>query len=408
MKIAIMHYSAPPVVGGVESVIAHHARMMVEAGHDVTIFCGRGESTDEKIPVKIHPLFDSSHDQILALKKELDKGICPMMFDSLKKQIQKLLLDELMGFDVLIAHNVVSLNKNLALTAAIFESYRTQGFPRLILWHHDIAGTTSRYQNELYDGYPWQLLRQVWAGVTNVTISQTRRREFAKLTGASEQEIRVIPNGVDLEGFYKFEQLTIDLVEKADLLDADPLLLLPVRLTARKNVEMALHIMAALQKDLPKVKLLITGPEGPHNPSNRAYREKLFALRDQLHLHDAAIFLAEMYQGFVPDAVIADFFRLADGLLFTSKEEGFGIPLLEAGISRQPVFCADIPVLRELGRDFLEYFALDEKPENVAVQIREKLWFDSSLRWSRFVKLNYTWRAVYQNYIEHLLKEVSQ
>jgi hypothetical protein len=36
MKIALMHYSSPPVVGGVESVLAHHARLMKKDGHDVT------------------------------------------------------------------------------------------------------------------------------------------------------------------------------------------------------------------------------------------------------------------------------------------------------------------------------------------------------------------------------------
>ena len=34
MKIALLHYSAPPIVGGVESVLAHHAREMAAAGHE--------------------------------------------------------------------------------------------------------------------------------------------------------------------------------------------------------------------------------------------------------------------------------------------------------------------------------------------------------------------------------------
>jgi hypothetical protein len=32
MKIALLHYSSPPIVGGVESVLAHHARLMANAG----------------------------------------------------------------------------------------------------------------------------------------------------------------------------------------------------------------------------------------------------------------------------------------------------------------------------------------------------------------------------------------
>lgn len=37
MNIVLVHYSAPPVVGGVESVLAHQARLMADAGHTVKI-----------------------------------------------------------------------------------------------------------------------------------------------------------------------------------------------------------------------------------------------------------------------------------------------------------------------------------------------------------------------------------
>ena len=57
----------------------------------------------------------------------------------------------------------------------------------------------------------------------------------------------------------------------------------------------------------------------------------------------------EVTAGFLPDEVIADFYRLSDALLFPSREEGFGIPIIEAAFSSIPVFCYNIPVLRELG-----------------------------------------------------------
>ena len=47
------------------------------------------------------------------------------------------------GAEVLVAHNVCSLNKNLPLTAALWELCgEGRGFPRLIRWHHDLAWTT--------------------------------------------------------------------------------------------------------------------------------------------------------------------------------------------------------------------------------------------------------------------------
>ena len=68
-------------------------------------------------------------------------------------------------------------------------------------------------------------------------------------------------------------------------------------------------------------------------------------------LEASVYYLAELVEGYLPDAVIADFYRLADALLMPSREEGFGIPVLEAGLSRLPIFCADIPPLRELAGD---------------------------------------------------------
>ncbi len=74
LKIALLHYSSPPIVGGVESVLAHHARLMAKAGHEVTIFAGRGKTFDERIPVRILPRLDSRHAEVLAVKRELDRG----------------------------------------------------------------------------------------------------------------------------------------------------------------------------------------------------------------------------------------------------------------------------------------------------------------------------------------------
>ena len=46
MKIALLHYSVPPVVGGVESVLAQQARLMADAGHAVQVIAGRGGQFD--------------------------------------------------------------------------------------------------------------------------------------------------------------------------------------------------------------------------------------------------------------------------------------------------------------------------------------------------------------------------
>jgi glycosyltransferase involved in cell wall biosynthesis len=337
----------------------------------------------------------------------LDDGICSSSFDKLRDQIKAELLPELQGFDMLIAHNVASLHKNLPLTAAIYEINQSHGFPHLILWHHDLAWTTPRYRQELHDGYPWDLLRSPWNGVTHVVISKQRRKELGRLLGIASETIRVIPNGVDINTFFKLDPQTIRLVEQLKLLEAEPLFLLPVRVTPRKNIELALRVLAGMQDEFPRAMLLVTGPKGPHNPSNTAYMEKLLALRNELKLQGAAHFLAEVTPRIMPDTVIADFYRLADALLFPSREEGFGIPIIEAAFSSMPVFCADIPVLRELGGEDISYFNLSAAPRSIVEQISARLKSESTSRWARRVKHSYTWDSIYKLNIGPLIQEVA-
>ncbi len=416
MRLALLHYSVPPVVGGVESVLAQHARLMTQAGHSVRLLAARGEALSEAIPLHCLPRLDSKHPEVLAVKAELDAGCVPATFEPLVRAILADLQPALANVDVLIAHNVCSLNKNLALTAAIQRLTQNPNAPQLILWHHDLAWTTLRYREELHEGYPWDLLRTDWGagagtGVRQVTVSELRRRELAELLKVSLDKITVVPNGVEVSHLLKLEPETQALVEKLRLDKAAPLLLLPARLTPRKNIELALRTLAALHQRRPQAALLVTGPEGPHNPANAGYKQRLLALRESLGLQGAAHFAVE-YSGAsqaegLPDAVVADLFRLADALFFPSREEGFGIPLLEAALTRLPVFCADVAPLPEIGGEEVHYFSPDAEPQAVAELIDSTLNADSAYRFAARARQSYAWTRIYDQHIEPLLQSLT-
>ena len=403
MNIALLHYSVPPIVGGVESVIAHHARLMSNAGHSVRLVAARGESLSERIPLVMMPLADSRHERILQIKEGLDRGEVTEEFEVIRDKLAIELKKALEGVDVLIAHNVCSLNKNLALTAALHQLHQAGNLPRLILWHHDLAWTTPRYLPELHEGYPWNLLKSDWGNLTHVVVSELRRDELSELMKIEPASIRIIPNGVNVEEFYKLEALTVSLLQKTKLLDAAPILLLPVRITPRKNIELALHTLAELKKQFPQAALVVTGPLGPHNGNNIKYFEILTSLRKQLGLEGSANFLAELHEGFLPDEVIADVYRVADALFFPSREEGFGIPLIEAAFSHLPAFCADIPPLKKLGGEDAIFFSPDEEPEKIAKMIAD--YFQTSLpaRLAIRARNSFRWEAIYRQHIAPLL-----
>lgn len=407
MKIAILHYSVPPIVGGVESVIAHHARLMDAEGHSVGLIAARGESLGERIPLTSIPLADSQHPRVLAVKEQLDCGQVTGDFDSLRDELIAQLQMALSDADILIAHNVCSLNKNLALTAALHKLHTAvaRKFPRLILWHHDLAWTTPRYLPELHDGYPWDLLRTDWGETSHVVVSELRRRELADLMKLDPASVSVVPNGVDAARFYKLESQTQKFLNQTRVMEAAPILLLPVRVTPRKNIELALETLGELRKHFPQAALVVTGPLGPHNARNREYFDALLKLRAQLGLQGSAHFLAELSDSFLPDEVIADFYRIADALIFPSREEGFGIPLIEAAFSHLPAFCADIPPLRELGLSDATFFSPDENPAVLAGLIADYFQSAAPARLAIRVRSKFRWEAVYREHISPMLKE---
>jgi glycosyltransferase involved in cell wall biosynthesis len=408
-RIALLHYTAPPVVGGVESVLAQHAALLAEAGHAVRVLAGRGQAWRPGIVFDLLPLADSRHPDVVAAKGELDAGRVPPDFDALTDQLVQALLTTAGNCDLLIAHNVCSLNKNLPLTAALYRLSARPGFPRLVLWHHDLAWTTPRFAAELHPGYPWDLLRTHWPGVTQVVVSAERQRELATLLGLAPESIRVVPNGVDASRFLKLEPQTETLARELGLLRAAPLLLLPVRITPRKNIELALRTLAALRlHNGLDARLVVTGPLGPHSPGNADYFVRLRALRATLGLDDSFHFLAEHTEAYLPDAIVADFFRLADALFLPSREEGFGIPLLEAAFSRRPVFCADIPALRELGQSEAVYFSPDADPAEIAALVATRLLADRVYRFAARARMGYSWEQIYTRHLEPLLREAGE
>jgi len=407
MKILLLHYSAPPVVGGVEHVLGQHARLMAEAGHQVHVVAGRGEQFDLRVPFHRMPLADSVNPDILSVKARLDSGIVPAVFDELAEKLAAGLMDLADGADCLVAHNVCSLAKNLPLAAALHKCSKLPGFPHLVLWHHDLAWMAPRYQHELHVGYPWDLLRTDWPGATQVTISEQRRMELAGLLQVDPDRIRVIPNGVEPAEFLKLEAQTQEFIWAFDLFQARPLFVLPVRITPRKNIELALRVLAALRAvSFPQAALLISGPLGSHNPANQQYFEQLVSLRRQLGLEHAAHFLTDWAGENLPGAVVGDLYRIADALLLPSLEEGFGMPLMEAGLAGLPVFCSDLPSLRELGGDQAHYFSTRAAPQDVAAMISQNLSGSPGFQMRYRTRSRYTWQRIYQEKIRPLLETI--
>jgi glycosyltransferase involved in cell wall biosynthesis len=409
-EIALLHYTAPPVVGGVETLIARHAVLMADAGYSVRIVAGRGEAPDPRVRFTSVALTDSLHPEVLSVGAELAAGKVGPRFWELAGRLETELATALDGVELAILHNVASLNRNLALTVALRSLVARPAAPRIILWHHDLAWTLRRYQPALHEGEPWSLLRTPWPGAVQVTISEARRQALAGLLGLEADSIAIVPGGVDLPepgqapGYSGRPRRSQRPAYGSIALEGfDPLLLTPARVTLHKNIELGIRAVAALRAAGQPAGLVVTGPVDPHDRGESRYLERLLTLRRRLGLDASALFLAETPAGSPSREFLDSLYLSADALFLPSWDEGFGLPILEAAVRMLPIVCSDLPSLRELGGEEVVYIDPSATPRQAARAVVEAIDRGPSAELARRLAARYTWPNVYRDRIEPLL-----
>ena len=173
--------------------------------HTVKVFAGTGEQYTSDYPVEITPLLGSRHSSVLAAQRLLEQEENSQQVAMLAAYLSDYLKKSLAGFDILIAHNVVSMAYNLPLTLAIRGLADEEALP-IISWNHDSPYFYSNYLDRL-DQDPWVVLRLPHPSIHYVAISETRCQQFRHLYG-SGAAIQVIPDAVDPSEFLMLDPLT--------------------------------------------------------------------------------------------------------------------------------------------------------------------------------------------------------
>lgn len=323
----------------------------------MVVLAGRG---DDAVLV---PEVDSRHPEVEAVYAALGRGEpVEAAFTGLRQRLVPALEPVLRDRDVVVAHNVLTMPFNLPLAAALIE------LDRLVAWTHDAAFVNPRYRDWQRPGAPYDLMHTPAPGVRYVAVSEVRRGELASLGIDSV----VVPNGIDADAFLGIGPATRALLDRAGASGGDPLVLVPLRITSRKRLDLAIEAAARLRERLPGLRVVVSGPLGPHSAGNLALWDSLSQLRARLGLDGVVQFLHEQaVDGRHPvgAAEIAELYRAADVVLMPSESEGFGLPVIEAALARVPLVCADLPVLREAGGNHLHLFPAGGTAEQIAAAV---------------------------------------
>lgn len=412
MKTAILHYSVPPVVGGVEAVIQAHAAQFAAAGLPLTVIAGRGEANALPSGVDFIRIdeMDTLHPEISAATAVLNTGQIPDSFESLVDRLAGKLRPRLSGFDHVIVHNVLTKHFNLPLTAALFRLMDEGTLQHTIAWCHDLTWSSPNSRNKVFSSYPWELLKTIHSHVTYVAISKQRKKEVVETFGCSPDNVQIINNGVDPAGLLDLSAEGVALIDRMDLWAADLILLMPVRVTEAKNIEYALEVVAALKKLNCRVKLVLTGPPDPHDPASLAYYKSLLELRHRLEIEEEMRFVFESGPqpgtGYIIDQnIVSELYRVADAMFMPSHREGFGMPILEAGFLGIPVISTAVPAVSDLAGDNALIFSLDTDAGQLAEHILNRVVARPEHHLRVKIRQNYTWKAIFERDLLPLLEK---
>lgn len=395
-RIAILHYSSPPIVGGVEFIIDAHSHLFAEGGFATKLIVGEGEPTSKDVAVEVIPEIASGRGPLASVLAELNKGVVPPKFDAAVSVVERKLRKALKDVDVCIMHNVLTMHFNLVLTAALARMMEDGSLPvRFIGWIHDSTLVDPNYVENQRTDYPWSLLSRELPGCDYCVISQQRRQELQKVFDVPSAHLPVIPDGIDVRNLLGLSKRMRKLFVEERLYLKDLVMLTPTRIVRRKNLEKGLEIVAALKKFGKKVRWFITGAPDPHNGDALAYFDELLAYRKKLRLERNVIFMCQRFRNRVSDDDLRGMYSSSNVLLFPSEREGFGIPVLEAGIMGLLVVISDIPALREIGGMETVYIYPDERVEDVACRIVRAFDRSPQLMFRRKIVSTYSWDALF-------------
>ena len=391
-KIAIIHFAYPPNIGGVESMIKEHAEILTNLGYAITVVTGSGEEKDLKIKLVLIPELQSifNFDPFLQ-EKILNKGVIDNDFYKLAEIIERELEKALEKIDVVVVHNMITIVRNLPFIYAFKNFVKKHPGKKYFGWIHDHS-----YINEfkikdldkiVNSKLEKELLTTPIKNLIYILISESFREPFVRLMNLHDGETVVVPNGIDIRHFLEIDDLIWEIIEKYNLIKSFPLILSPVNIMDRKNLEYCLDIIFYLKNSYPKIKYIITGKPSKHH-STVEYCDHLKKKIDDLGLKNNVIFLNDFLYRALVRSEVHDLYQISDLVFFLSKSENFGLPLLESSLTKTPIFVSELKVFREVGGDFVKY--LDYRtvsPEKAATEV--KTFLENSYQ----VQVNYRSRS---------------
>ena len=170
------------------------------------------------------------------------------------------------------------------------------------------------------------------------------RQKYSLATGTIH--INTIPLGADIASSVPSRGLPENIDQLLTTLASKPTVLMVGTLEPRKGHSQVLAAFEELWQQGRDINLVIVGKPG----------WKTEALQQRLRAHPQEKIRLYWLDN-ASDELLALLYAGCTGVIVASQAEGFGLPLIEARHHNRPVLARDIPVLREIGGNFVTFFS---------------------------------------------------
>lgn len=184
----------------------------------------------------------------------------------------------------------------------------------------------------------WGTRRAVKRASKVIVPTESVKMDLIEIYRADAEKVVVIPHGVSplpavsaaqIKNFYKKHRLT----------KKEPLFFFIGRLESKKNLLTLVEAWSIVQKMYSKGRLMLAGMNG-HGFEEIAARIEKEGLSESV-----------LTPGYISEVEASCLFHSATCFIFPSREEGFGLPVLQAFEAGCLVIASDIPPLREVAGD---------------------------------------------------------
>lgn len=359
-------------VGGLAVAATRLAEGLAKAGHHVSFFTRRAPGQPEYMHInRVHYhtcVFDPGQNS-LAFAYNMSKAF----LDSIRHT------ERYDGeFDIVHGHDWLIVD-------ALHE-LKNDGHPVVLTFHSTEYGRNGGGLGDFWESS--QIAGKEWYGgyiadrVT--TVSQAMKEELNARYQVPLEKITVIPNALE-PGDVKLKVDRARIRSRYGIDRSAPVVLSMGRLEYQKGPDILLEAIPAVLREHPDARFLFAG--------QGSMRTALEARCNTLGIAHATHFL-----GFVPHSEFLEILNSVDMVCIPSRNEPFGIALLQAWAAEKPVVAADVGGLHENIDDGVDGLKASPTPSSLAQAVSNLLSSPATMKelgkhGARKVK-NFSWRKI--------------